>query len=379
MQYFKFFSLFFVLMLIPFYVSSYGRNNFHSKIRLVNDGDDRGVYSLRGSWYPLKKVPYRDVFCDYPQLAAYSFAVPYIILDVLHLKYPNTKYYGCVFSVLMMLFLFATVLLLYNLRGRKKYYSLLMLLPASLYFSYNRLDILPVFLTVLAVSLLLNEKYKLSVFALGLGVLTKWYPLILFPVFLSFYHSRHHKINFNMILVYCLTIILGILPTFFWGGMQAFWAPYQFHLSRDFNQESLFYLLRNIFHNPWGFKTFLILQFCIMPLAMIAKIDSYRSFINWTLLSILFFIFFAKFYSPQWILWVLPFLILRAVKKRDLVPIIILDLVTYLYFPIVFDGYPKLLTGIIFIKTLVLLYFIILILKETFFERTPTISCFRKH
>ena len=167
-----------------------------------------------------------------------------------------------------------------------------------------------------------------------------------------------------MILVYCLTIIFGILPTFFMGGLPAFLVPYHFHLDRDFNHESLFYLLRNFFHNPWGFKMFMILQFCIMPLAVVAKIDSNRSVINWTLLSILFFIFFAKFYSGQWILWILPFLILRVVKKRDLIPIIIFDLVTYLYFPVIFDGYPNLLGGIIFIKSFVLLYFIVTIFKD---------------
>jgi hypothetical protein len=48
----------------------------------------------------------------------------------------------------------------------------------------------------------------------------------------------------------------------------------------------------------------------------------------------------AVFYSPQWILWFAPFLLPLAAKHRRLIgPIVALDVVTYLTFPVVMDDY----------------------------------------
>jgi len=371
MRHLKFIGLFLALMLVPLFVSTYGKNNFNSNIRFVNDTTDRDHYFLNGSWYPLKKQPYREVFCEYPQLATYFFATPYIIFNALHCPPLNTESYRNIFSVFMMLFLFATILLLYALRSSEKYLAFLMLLPASLYYSYNRYDIVPAFLTVLSIMLLLKNRYKLSSFVLGLSVLTKWYPIVLLPILLNFYYSRAKKIGFIILLVFCVTIALGILPTFFYGGIEAFLTPYQFHLIRGPNQESLFALL----NLPLGFKPiFFVLQFCIMPLAILNKITSFRNVVNWTSLSILCFILFAKFYSPQWILWILPFLILRARTKTDVFLIIALDLVTYLYFPVGYFVSTGLFMSMVVIKTLLLLCLIISIIYELASIKTPVLN-----
>jgi hypothetical protein len=68
-------------------------------------------------------------------------------------------------------------------------------------------------------------------------------------------------------------------------------------------------------------------------------------------------VLFAKFYSPQWILWVNPLLILAAKRRIDILPIVFLDIVTYIYFPISYDlfGYSSaILTVCIVLKTLLL-------------------------
>jgi hypothetical protein len=365
MKYLKFFLLFALLVSFVIFAHTRLKDNFDSEIRLVNDFDgDLKVYYSRGLWYPLKEVPYLESFSEYPQVATYLFAAPHAALSSLYkIPYSRERYY-LAFSILMITFLTLSFILLCHLRPDNVKLALLMLLPASLYFSYNRYDILPAFLSILSIWLLSKERYKSSAFFLALGVLTKWYLILLFPIFLKTYHSRHKKINFGMIYVFCLTGIAVALPTLLSGGIGGFLIPYRFHMARGLNKESLFYLVKSLLGSDAWFAVFFVLQFSVLPFVMISKIDSLRKVVNWSALSILVFMLFAKFYSPQWILWAMPFLIMRAKKRQDVLLIIIFDLVTYLYFPVIYDGYPNFLYPIVVIKTIIILYLITTIINE---------------
>lgn len=175
-----------------------------------------------------------------------------------------------------------------------------------------------------------------------------------------------------MIFVFCLTVILCILPTLLSGGMEALLAPYKLHVERGFNNESLFYLLKTFLNKTVhidigtqvGYFIFFLLQLSVIPLVMMNKIDSLPKVVNWSALILFVFLLFAKFYSPQWILWVLPFLILRIQKKRDILLVIIFDIATYLYFPVIFDGSKALLDAIIIIKTVILFCFIVILFRN---------------
>ena len=168
-----------------------------------------------------------------------------------------------------------------------------------------------------------------------------------------------------MISIFCLTGIIGILPTLFSGGIEAFLVPYKFHMTRGLNKESLFYLVKSVLGSDLWFAGFFILQFSSIPLAVISKIDSFKKLVNWSLLAILIFMLFAKFYSPQWILWIMPFLILRAKNLKDILMIVAFDLITYLYFPVIYDSSPALLIPVTIIKTAILLYFLVTVLKDS--------------
>jgi len=349
------------------------KNNFHSRVRYINDNFDRGNYYERGSWYPLKKVPYLEVFSEYPQVATYFFALPHVMLSAIYGSNYDKEQYYFIFSTFMMMFLFGSIILLYDLRIRNKNLAFFMLLPSSLYFSYNRYDIIPAFLSILSIKLLSREKYNLSIIILALGVMTKWYLILLLPIFLKFYYSRYKKINWSMIFVFCLIVILCILPTLLSGGIEALLAPYKLHIGRGFNNESLFYLLKTFLNNTlhlnietqvW-YLLFFILQLAVIPLIMMCKIDSLPKVVNWSAFTILVFLLFAKFYSPQWILWIIPFLILRIQKVKDIFWIIIFDVVTYLYFPVIFDGCKSLLNTVIIIKTIILACLVALLFKNS--------------
>lgn len=364
MKYLKFVLLFVLLISVTLSFHFYFASNFNSEIRFINDNADREIFHSRGLWYPLRKIPYLEVFSEYPQLGTYFFGLPHAILSLIHDSDYGKSEYRLTFSVITIIFLFASIVLLYKMREKRKYFAFFMLLPAALYFSYNRSDILPALLSLASIYLLSKERYKSSAFVLTLGILFKWYLMLLFPIFVTFYYSRHKKINWGMISIFCLTVILVILPTLLSGGVEALLVPYKFHTARGLNKESMFYLLKSILGSDAWFFIFFVMQFSVVPLCIISKIDSLQKVIKWSALSILVFMLFAKFYSPQWILWVLPFLILRAQNRKDVLPIIIFDLATYLYFPVIYDGCPNLLYPIVVVKTVIILYFIATIFKD---------------
>jgi hypothetical protein len=123
-------------------------------------------------------------------------------------------------------------------------------------------------------------------------------------------------------------------------------VPYSFHSGRHPNSESLFYLLEQAVKfvssvdiaNRGYYLLFLGLQFAVMPLTLLFKIDTDEKVVTWSALSILLFMLFGKFYSPQWIIWAMPFLILGCRDRAMLALIVAFDVVTYAYFPVIFDA-----------------------------------------
>jgi len=349
------------------------KRNFGSELGFLNDYRDMMVYAVRGSWYPYSKKPYTEVPSEYPQLATYLFAVPYIVLDFPgpldtrligeleaavgsgfptnpnlpsspHLRNKLFMRYSLVFPLLMVPFLFFSILIVYKLRTDRKHLAFLMLLPAGLYFTHNRFDIIPAFLGLLAVYLLSRERLKLSAFVIALGFMTKWYLVLLLPVFLTYCYTRSRRISTQMIFVFAVTCLAILLPAILSGGIRGVLDPYATQLSRGLDQPSLFFLLFLFMNRVFGLDVYniysaaasLVLQFSVIPLCVTSRVDSIRKVIGWSLLSVLVFIIFARINSPQWILWVSPLLIILAGGRLFVAGIIALDLLSYLQYPVLY-------------------------------------------
>jgi hypothetical protein len=253
--------------------------------------------------------------------------------------------------------------------------ALLLLLPASLYFTFNRYDILPSLLGLVSLWLLSRRRWAPSALALAVGVLAKWYLILLLPVYLVYYYTLYKRIAWSMILAFGLTSLAILLPTLLLGGVQAVLMPYQWHSTTDMNSESMTYLLDLLVHglfggslaNPQAFAVLLALQFAAIPLCLSSTVDSFGKVVEWSALSILVFMLFAKFYSPQWILWVSPLWILRSVKTSDLLWLAAFDLASLLHFPILYDTFGPgsvPLTLIVLVRTLIMIILIAILLRR---------------
>jgi uncharacterized membrane protein len=246
----------------------------------------------------------------------------------------------------MLVSLFFTIRMLYAMLSERKWLAYLMLLPGTFYFTCNRFDILPAFLALWSLWSLRRQKFVATGILLGIGALTKWYPALLLPVYLSYDYAMHKRVNWKMILAFTVTGTLIALPTLLTGGLAAFLSPYLLHAGRGLEQVSLPELLRLLLWKVGLYPTtllltyiFLALQFFPAPLSLFARIDTEEKLLQWNILVIGAFVLFSRIYSPQWLLWLMPFLILAARNWFDVAWIIIYNLVTYLTFPMARDLY----------------------------------------
>ena len=334
----------------------------------INDYHDIEVYFQRGSWVTTGQEPYRDVFSEYPQVATWLFAVPHVAAEAWSRLNGTRQYdlqtYRYVFSVLMALFLAATLVMLHDLRPDRKWLVFLLLLPAGWYFTHNRFDIVPAFLVLSSLAALRRNRYHGAFILLAIATATKWYALVLVPVFLVYTFHTRRRILFSAAVSYPLVLAVIVLPTLLAIGWEGFLIPYRFHLTRTGNPESLFHLLLvtltrlGLFQpEPLLRKVFFLLQFAIAPLCVFARIDTWEKALRWSALAVICFILFAKFYSPQWILWFVPLLVLLARTRGEIAGIVVFDLVTFLYFPYIYyleDKHPLWFPGIIALKTALL-------------------------
>src|SRR5215208_6965379 len=152
---------------------------------LIADNFDRNVYYERARFWPERSTPYRDVFSEYPTLATLFFAAPFLTADAGTM---SKEHYRFVWSCLMAVTFLATVALILRARqmsGLSLEPVLLMLSPAILYFSLMRFDILCAFVVCASLYHYRQGRYSAAHALLAIGVYIKWYPAVLFPLYLA--------------------------------------------------------------------------------------------------------------------------------------------------------------------------------------------------
>lgn len=217
----------------------------------------------------------------------------------------------------------------------------LCVLPAALYFTLNRFDIVPALLTALSLLALARRQTMASAALLALATAVKVYPALLAPLVASYLWQRRED-YVRWAAAYAGTLALLLLPVIAFSGWQAFWGPYQFQLNRDPLGPTIYsYLLPQ----SWAGKTLgpklfrLGTVLATVLVLMAGRMDSLDSLLRRGAMALIVFVTLPVFYSPQWLLWFLPLVVPVAAKQRWLVvPLVALDLVTYLTFPAAWDG-----------------------------------------
>jgi hypothetical protein len=218
----------------------------------------------------------------------------------------------------------------------------LFILPGVLYFSANRFDAVPALLVALSLALLGRDQLVLSGLFLASATMLKIYPCLLAPLVLRYLGGRRSD-RTKWLTAFLLTILLFMGLALWQVGWKGTLAPlaYQFARSEDSFGLTLYghVLPSSLAANTWlGRGSRLAMVALSLSLLIGPALVDMTSLLTRSAIAILVFATVQTFYSPQWILWVIPLLVpLTRILPLIMMLTVALDLVTYLTFPVVCD------------------------------------------
>jgi hypothetical protein len=349
--------------------------------RYISDYIDINAYFGRAKWV----VTHEAAVSEYPQIPTYLFGLNEFIAGFFDVSIRFLIFYSIIaFEMIVVLYFFIKILY-ESFPSDRKYRSLLMLLPPTLYFVINRFDILPALLCLIALKMTQEKKWIPASIILALATFTKWYPVLIFPGFFVYASTQEHKYQWKIVVVFLMTSLFIILPTYFQGGIDAVLFPYQFHVDRGMEFVAFPLLINHILldfadisiSQQYFFLFFFVLQILPPLLAIFLKINTLERLVKYCIIVISMFILFSRVNSPQWYLWLLPFLIISIKNKTDVWIIVLYNIAAYLFFPVVFDlfGPASIQLQVLGISSYLILATIIMrSFKDMSFSKKPILS-----
>lgn len=344
----------------------------------ILDSNEYASYYDRGGWIYSSGAP----VSEYPQIPTYLFGLNRLISDSFN---PDLQFgiFYTLFSLEMITVLFFVIkFIIEMLPQNDKSFYLLLFLPPTLYYVLNRFDILPALLCLIALQKAHKKQWIFASVLLAIATFTKWYPVLLFPGFFVYASIHENRFNWKMVIAFFLTSLVILLPTFIQGGLTAVMIPYQFHLARGMEYVALPVLVNDLLVNmivntQVFYFIFFVLQIFSPVLCIFLKVDTFDRLVNYCILSTSIFILFSRINSPQWFLWLIPFLLLSIKNKKEYALVVFYNLITYAFCPVIFNLYGnssiplKFLAGVIYI---ILVLLIIRSLKRITFDPRSLLS-----
>jgi uncharacterized membrane protein len=303
------------------------------------DWHDIHVYFMSSAWVDGPGKLYHEVPSEYPLLANLLFAAVRLVSRIVPLAEAYDRFAWAWATIALGLYL-------WTLRRLMTHYPwpapLLWLTPSALHFSVYRFDVYAVVLALFAVEAIRSDRLWRASLLLGLVTALKGYSLFLLPAYLYYVNKRwggrHAAIN---ALLYLGPFVLGNLATLAFSGMDGLMYAYKFHASRSFNGESTYDALAYTI-GP-GLRDLatripklpVMLQAAGALLAIAFQPRTPQQLMRAFLFATTMFVSFSVFYSPQFVLWLVPFVAEWTLPWVSWL-VVVLSWVTFGYFPIAF-------------------------------------------
>jgi hypothetical protein len=287
-----------------------------------------------------KGTLYKEVASEYPLLPNLLFtAVRQISHVVPVLGDPYDRFAWVWVTLMLPLYCFV----LHRLLTRyPRPAALLWLTPAALHFSLYRFDVLAVIGTLFAVEALKRDELRRAALWLGLVTALKGYTLFLLPAFAVYVWQRRGAREAATTAAINLGPFLAAnLITLGFSGMDGLLFAYKFHAARWLNGESTFdaiaYLsgsrIRDLLADQPRLP--LVLQAGCAMIAAAWRPRTFEELMRSFLFATTAFISFSVFYSPQFVLWLVPFVAFWTSPWSAWL-VIVASWATFAYFPIAF-------------------------------------------
>jgi hypothetical protein len=237
--------------------------------------------------------------------------------------------------------------------------------------------------------LLLAKRLGLAVFVLSCAILTKWYAILFLPMYLSYGKFALARRILPALAISAATaavvigttfvtgglryaeiarspganVAIAALPVrelppavadgvaklpanwqpFVTGGLRAALSPYLRQGGRITNPGGLYQQIsERWFRIPAGsereatiLRVLTILQFAFLLVGCMVPQRDPRQLVRWMCLATAFFVLFAKFYSPQWVMWTNALVLLFARHRLLIGVAAALDIFIYLQFSVI--------------------------------------------
>ncbi len=299
------------------------------KLRLGSEDTD--IYARYAALIRAGKVPYRDFRVEYPPLALPLFVLPYLLA-------PGGDGYRVAVAVEMLIFNAATVWLVAawverqqgrdRVRNRLAWYTLFYLLLSRLIVS--RYDAAAMFVGFAASCCWFSGRTGLGGATAAFGTLLKVYPAVVAVVATPFDLSRTGRQRGRGALAFATVMLLGSLAWLALGGARGVTESLGYQLGRGFEFGSLYSGVQMLAakvagveiqvvrdHAAWSSITpwtdrWLPLVLPIQAATILLVVGVFvrrgmRDGVRYSGAAILAFIITGKVFSPQYLLWLLPY------------------------------------------------------------------------
>jgi hypothetical protein len=310
-------------------------------IRLASDPHDIRIYFDSARWIIEGGRLYREVPSEYPLFANLIFATLRYLGNLLH---PGLYWFYAVWVALAWLVYLWVV---YRIaKDTTMLATLAWLAPAPIYFALFRFDLYPAVATLMSLFAIRRTDYVGGAIWLGVAIALKGYALFLLPAYCVFMvYQRGFAAAIKIGAVAVAPILLSLLATLSFAGWEGVIVPFKLHAVRTLNGESTYdginYLFgaREISNGSAVCRIGQSLQVGCALAAAAMRPRSFENLVDASLFAVLGFMSFSVFYSPQFVLWILP-LVCFSASRVMLISAIFFSWLTYLYFPISYDLQP---------------------------------------
>jgi hypothetical protein len=244
-----------------------------------------------------------------------------------------------IYAVLMLGCLFGLLVVMragYGPGGALATSAALVMLPATLYFTLFRFDVVPALLTALSLACLGRRRHLASGAFLAAGVMIKVYPVLLAPLVLRYLWPDRRAVV-RWLTAAALTSAAFLLPPLLRDGWQAVWSPYRIQLSREPSGPTAYgcILPESLADNTFVGRGFRLGTLALTVLALASPpLPNLASLLRRSAVVLIGFVSLAVFYSPQWVLWLTPLLLPLAAFRTSIAYLVVaLDLVTFCTWP----------------------------------------------
>ena len=306
----------------------------------VFDWQDIHVYFESSHWVLGGGTLYRDVPSEYPLLANLVFAAVRLLSQAVPVLADPYDRFAWVWVSLMLPLWFVVLHRLWTRFPRPALF--LWLTPASLYFGLYRFDAAAVLLSLLCVEAIHEDRVRRAALMLGLVTALKGYSLFLLPAF-AVYVWRRRGFGEAVLasLINVAPFAVANLVTLGFGGVEGLMFAYRFHAARWLNGESTWdaiaYLTGPAIRDwlPRFTKLPPVLEAACALIAAGFRPREPRDLMRAFLFATTGFISFSVFYSPQFVLWLVPFVADFAWPLAAWL-VVATSWLTFAYFPVAF-------------------------------------------